>query len=87
MSIRLVFSQAEPQKRVGRDRFPTDVCSAIECALRQLIAEDAIRKTQIILAIEEALTELGPAVEIGAERRMIAMINALAAAAEPARDS
>ncbi len=82
MSIRLVFSRAQPQKIPASRGGPIDVCGVVECALRQLIAEGALHKTQIILAIEEALTELGQAVDVQAERRMIAMINILASSPE-----
>ncbi|MEQ1782579.1 MAG: hypothetical protein ABMA14_14545 [Hyphomonadaceae bacterium] len=79
MSVRLVFSQAHPQKALTRTGVPVDVCGVVECALSHLIAEGALTKTQIILAVEEALTVLGPAVDIRAERRMLAMINTIAA--------
>ncbi len=58
--------------------FRVDVGEVTECVLRKLIAEEVLGKAQAIIAIEDALIELGEAVDIHAEKRMLAMINTLA---------
>lgn len=78
MSIRLVYSQTQTQKVSSEARLRIDVGGVTECVLRKLIAEHVLSKAQAIIAIEDVLIELGEAVDIQAERRMIAMINTLA---------
>lgn len=78
MSIRLVFSQTQTQKVPSEPRLRIDVGDLTECVLQKLIAEEALSKAQVIIAIEDALIELGEAVDLQVERRMFAMINTLA---------
>ncbi|MEQ1610901.1 MAG: hypothetical protein ABL956_18340 [Hyphomonadaceae bacterium] len=78
MSIRLVYSQMQTQKVPSEARLRIDVGDVTECVLRKLIAEEVLSKAQVIIAIEDALIELGEAVDEKAERRMFAMINTLA---------
>lgn len=78
MSIRLVFSQTQTKKVPSEARLRIDVGDVTECLLRKLIAEEVLSKAQVIIAIEDALIELGEAVDLRAERRMFAMMNTLA---------
>lgn len=78
MSIRLVYSQTQTQTVPSEKRVQIDVGDITECLLGNLIAQEVLSKAQVIIAIEDALIELGEAVDLQAERRTFAMMNALA---------
>lgn len=80
MSIRLVFSQAQPQEPQSRKGFLIDVGDVVESAFGRLIAENVLTKAQAILAIEDGLIEMGEEVDTQVERRIMIMINVIASA-------
>ena len=80
MSIRLVFSQGQPQSPPTDKADEINVSGVMETVFGKLIAKGILTKTQAILVIEDALVELGEAVGIDAERRMMALINTIALA-------
>ncbi len=78
MSIRLVFSQGQLLAPPLDKADGINASGVMECVFSKLIAEGILSKTQVILAIEDALVDLGETVGIDAERRMMALINTIA---------